>query len=132
MACVCSNTMKKVAHVIIEEYYTCLGNDFHTNKCVCKKIAIIPSMKLCNKIAGYVTHLIKQIQRDPERVISIMLQEEERERRHHYVPEVLDLDQEITEVDPDAKEMLTLLDSGSLSHLQIKVGMNFKTLRRAI
>lgn len=67
------------------------------------------------------------------RGISIQLQEEERERRDRYIPQVTDLDQQITGMDSDTKQVL--LDFGKLSELQATqptVGMNFKMPRGAI
>ena len=96
--------------VIIERYYPRLSAaDFHTNKRTIDEIAIIPSKRLRNKIAGYVTYLMKRIQKGPVRGISFKLQEEERERKDQYVPEVSALDVSALgglEVDADTKEML--------------------------
>ncbi|XP_065189697.1 small ribosomal subunit protein eS17-like [Sycon ciliatum] len=113
-----TKTVKKASRVIIEKFYPRCTLDFHTNKRLCEEIAIIPSKRLRNKIAGFVTHLMKRIQKGPVRGISIKLQEEERERRDNYVPEVSALDGEVIEIDADTKDMLKTLDF-NIPNLQV-------------
>lgn len=48
-----TKTIKKASRQIIEKYYTKLTHDFHTNKRICEEIAVIPSKKMRNRIAGY-------------------------------------------------------------------------------
>ncbi|KAF4632277.1 hypothetical protein G7Y89_g5860 [Cudoniella acicularis] len=114
-----TKTVKKSAKVIIERYYPKLTLDFETNKRICDEIAIIASKRLRNKIAGYTTHLMKRIQRGPVRGISFKLQEEERERKDQYVPEVSALDfsqteSGVLEIDTETKDLLKSLGFDSI------------------
>merc|ERR1711860_347823 len=119
MSRVRTKTVKKAARVIIEKYYTRLNLDFHTNKRIIEEVALIPSKPLRNKIAGFITHLMKRLQRSTVRGISIKLQEEERERRDNYVPDVSALEQDVIEVDSETKDMLKMMDFQSIPGLQL-------------
>lgn len=114
-----TKTVKKSARSIIERYYTRLTLDFHTNKRVVDEVAIVPSKRMRNKIAGFITHLMKRIQKGPVRNISLRLQEEERERRMDYVPPVSALAAEIVEVEADTHDMLKELGFDELPGLAI-------------
>jgi small subunit ribosomal protein S17e len=102
-----TKTVKRSARHIVEKYYQKLTLDFQLNKKIAEEVAIIPSKRLRNKIAGFVTHLMKRIQKGPVRNISLKLQEEERERRMDFVPEKSELDVEKIFVnDPAVKNMM--------------------------
>jgi len=102
--------------VLIEKYYPRLTLDFHTNKRIIDEVAVVPSKRLRNKISGFTTHLMKRIQKGPVRGISFKLQEEERERKDNYVPEVSALDNGGTplEVDEETKQLLRALNFESI------------------
>ncbi|KAJ1923955.1 40S ribosomal protein S17.e.B [Tieghemiomyces parasiticus] len=114
-----TKTIKKASRVIIEKYYPRLTLDFQTNKRICDEVAIIPSKPLRNRIAGFTTHLMKRIQRGPVRGISFKLQEEERERKDNYVPEVSALDTSSVEVDAETKALLKTLNFDQLPGLTV-------------
>ncbi|XP_024443771.2 40S ribosomal protein S17-4-like [Populus trichocarpa] len=101
--------MKKSSRQVIERYYSRMTLDFHTNKKALEEVAIIPSKRPRNKIAGFSTHLMKQIQKGPVRGISLKLQEEERERRMDFVPEVSAIKSDQIEVDKETMDMLASL-----------------------
>ncbi|KAI8854023.1 ribosomal S17-domain-containing protein, partial [Chytridium lagenaria] len=61
--------------------------DFQTNKKIANEVAIIAS-KVEEQDCGFHHPLDEGIQRGPVRGISFKLQEEERERKDNYVPEV--------------------------------------------
>ncbi|KAG8830771.1 40S ribosomal protein S17 [Serendipita sp. 399] len=112
-----TKTVKRASRVLVEKYYPRLTNDFHTNKRIIDEVAVVPSKRLRNKISGFTTHLMRRIQRGPVRGISYKLQEEERERKDNYVPEVsaLNVGDAGLDVDPDTKEMLRSLGFDSIN-----------------
>ncbi|KAH8102313.1 ribosomal protein S17e [Cristinia sonorae] len=111
-----TKTTKRASRVLIEKYYPRLTLDFHTNKRIIDEVAVVPSKRLRNKVAGFTTHLMKRIQKGPVPGISFKLQEEERERKDNYVPEIsaLDITANPLEVDPDTKNLLISLNFDSV------------------
>merc|ERR1712146_355560 len=114
-----TKTVKRSARFIVEKYYPRLTLDFDTNKRITDEVAVVPSKRMRNKIAGYVTHLMRRMQKGPVRGISIKLQEEERERCDNYVPEVSVIEQDVINIDADTKDMLKAMDFGSLPGIHV-------------
>ncbi|KAG2392378.1 hypothetical protein C9374_012630 [Naegleria lovaniensis] len=115
-----TKTVKKASKIIVEKYYNSLTTDFDTNKKVCQEIAIIPTKRMRNKIAGFTTHLMARIKKGTVRGISLKLQEEERERRMDYVPEVSYVEEIINkgiEVSEDVSDMLKTIGFGDLKQV---------------
>eukprot|EP00602_Paraphysomonas_sp_CaronLab_P005474 CAMPEP_0185023942 /NCGR_PEP_ID=MMETSP1103-20130426/6662_1 /TAXON_ID=36769 /ORGANISM="Paraphysomonas bandaiensis, Strain Caron Lab Isolate" /LENGTH=127 /DNA_ID=CAMNT_0027556745 /DNA_START=50 /DNA_END=433 /DNA_ORIENTATION=+ len=119
-----TKTVKKSSRVIIEKYYSRLTLDFHVNKRVVGEVAVVPSKRMRNKIAGFITHLMKRIQRGPVRGISLKLQEEERERRLDFVPEKSAIEQDIIIIDSDTRDMLEAMDFKDLPGISVVNGNN--------
>jgi len=119
-----TKTVKRSSRAIVEKYYPRLTLDFHTNKRIIDEVAITPSKRMRNKIAGFTTHLMKRIAKGPVRNISLKLQEEERERRLDFVPEVSALEQATIEIDPDTRDLLESLGYGSLNGVAVNQAMD--------
>jgi len=62
---------------------------------------------------------MKRIQKGPVRGISLKLQEEERERKDNYVPDVSAVDVDVIEIDHDTKAMLRKMDFNNLPGIQV-------------
>merc|ERR1712100_765440 len=98
-----TKTTKRAARKVVENHFSRLGRDYYNNKRVVLDVTLGVSKKLKNKISGYATHLMKRLARGPVRGISLKMQEEEREKRLDFVPEVPWMDQKVADgvqVDP--------------------------------
>jgi small subunit ribosomal protein S17e len=83
-----------------------MSTDFDFNKRVLDDVALIPTKRIRNKIAGYASRLMRRIQRGPVRGISLKLQEAERERRMEFIPENSEFRAENIKFDPEVRRML--------------------------
>ena len=115
-----TKTVKRASRVLIEKYYPRLTLDFQTNKQICSEVCIIQSKRLRNKIAGFTTHLMKRISKGPVRGISFKLQEEERERKDNYVPEVSALNLDIVKVDKDTLQLMKSMNFENIAGVQLQ------------
>jgi len=104
-----TKTVKRAARQLIEKFYGKMSKDFHYNKRVCDDVAVIPTKRIRNKVAGYATILMKRIEKGPVRGISLKLQEEERERKMEFIPVESEFVEKKADIDNDTKEMLANL-----------------------
>jgi small subunit ribosomal protein S17e len=109
-----TKTTKRASRLIIERFYGQLSFDFQDNKRVCDEVATIPSKRMRNKIAGYVTHLMRRLEKGAVRGISFKLQEEEREKRDNWMPTTSELYRAEIIVNQETKEMLDAIGLGEL------------------
>ena len=100
-----TKTVKRAARKIVENYYSKLTLDYHTNKRVIDEVTVIQTKRLRNRIAGYTTHLIARIQKAPVKGISLKLQEAEREKRMDYIPDKSILERDTIHLDYDSYAM---------------------------
>ena len=87
-----------------------MSKDFHYNKRVCDDVAVIPTKRIRNKVAGYATILMKRIEKGPVRGISLKLQEEERERKMEFIPKKSEFEVNSLKLDNDTQDMLRALN----------------------
>jgi small subunit ribosomal protein S17e len=114
-----TKTTKRASRLVIERFYGQLSFDFQDNKRVCDEVATIPSKRMRNKIAGYVTHLMRRLERGAVRGISFKLQEEEREKRDNWMPTVSRLATPTIQVDADTKAMLDSIGLDKLDNVVV-------------
>ena len=111
-----TKTVKRAARQLIEKFYPKMSLDFHYNKRVLDDVAVVPSKRIRNKIAGYASKLMKRIQKGPVRGISLKLQEEEREKRMDAGAKENFFREEDANIDEETHEMLKNLGLDKIFH----------------
>ncbi|MBS7644291.1 30S ribosomal protein S17e [Candidatus Bathyarchaeota archaeon] len=72
MGCVRSEQIKRLARELIEKYPNKFSADYEANKRALAEIAIIPSNKIRNQIAGYISHLRKIEQKQVQKQVAVI------------------------------------------------------------
>jgi small subunit ribosomal protein S17e len=127
-----TKTVKRAGKKMVEAHFGKLSRDYYVNKRVVFENTVGTSKKLKNKISGYATHLMKRLARGPVRGISLKLQEEERERRLDFVPEVPWLQQKVQDgiqVDTCTHRMLKRIETGVPRAVRLEGAVPVKPIR---
>lgn len=105
-----TKTVKKSARFLIEKYYTLLTTDFQINKTFCDEVALIPSKGLRNKIAGFVTHLMKRLDKGNVKGLNIEIKEKELDHKTDF-EDMFDISNSKNKIniDKDTEQMLNAL-----------------------
>lgn len=121
-----TKTVKRASRELIEKYYTKLTEDFHLNKKIIDTVAVVPTKRLRNKIAGYTTHLMKRISRGPVQGISLKIQEEQREKMFDIVPDKSNI--QVNEAFEATDDVMNMLRDAGLNSLIKNKNVTKKTL----
>jgi small subunit ribosomal protein S17e len=105
-----TKTVKKSARFLIEKYYMLLTTDFQINKTFCDEVALIPSKGLRNKIAGFVTHLMKRLDKGNVKGLNIEIKEKELDHKTDF-EDMFDVSNSKNKIniDKDTEQMLNAL-----------------------
>ena len=121
-----TKTVKRASRELIEKYYTKLTEDFHLNKKIIDTVAIVPTKRLRNKIAGFTTHLMKRISKGPVQGISLKIQEEQREKMFDIVPDKSNI--QVNEPFETTEDVMNMLKDAGLGNLLKNKNVTRKTL----
>lgn len=114
-----TKTIKNAAKLVIEKYYSIMTTDFDWNKLLMKIVATCENVHIRNQITGYVTHLMKRLEKG-HRIKRLTLKAQEEAKRikawNRPEPETPLLDLENVVVDPCTMEMLKAVGLEDAAH----------------
>jgi small subunit ribosomal protein S17e len=121
-----TKTVKRASRELIEKYYQKLTEDFHLNKKIIDSVAVVPTKRLRNKIAGFTTHMMKRIAKGPVQGISLKIQEEQREKMFDIVPDRSHI--QVSEPFETTDDVMKMLKDAGMNNLVKNKNVTKKTL----